>query len=749
MASNWRARKSAVRPSPASPEAPLSTEDIVWALGSFCALNRKPFDPELLVRQFPPPYSADSLVHAARALGFRIKRKDCDAQAVTCLSVPCLVLLDDVSNEPADPTTQHLIVESEATAPQTGMRRRPAIVIQASDTQVVLFEAGTNTPAILSPDQFAQRYAGVAFQLALANSPLQDPDGATTSTKAFSFRWFIPELLKHKEVWRDVLIASLIMQLLALSTPIFTQVVIDKVVVHRTESTLLVIAIGLVVVTLFTALLSWVRQYLVLHTGNRVDAVLGSAVFEHLFKLPPRYFEHRPTGVITARLRGVETIREFVASAAVTLILDLPFLLIFVGIMFYYSVNLTLITLAIISVIVILSLIMAPVFRTRLNEQFLLGARNQAFTTEYVSGLETVKSLQMEPQIKAKYGDYLAEYLRSGFDVRQVANTYNVVANALEQTMTLLILVMGAYLVMHRVDFTIGMLVAFQMFAARVSQPMLRLVGLWQQFQQASLSVARLGDIMNAPPEPYSILPSRVREGRGKIEIEDLSFRYADSLPFLYQHFHLKVEPGRVVAIMGPSGSGKSTLAKLLQGFYQPNDGSIKLDGNDIRNLSANELRHSFGVVPQETILFSGTLYDNLQLANPHASFDDIVRACRMAEIHDAVEKLPQGYQTEIGERGVGLSGGQKQRIAIARALLKQPKILLFDEATSSLDAQTSEHFAATVNQLRGKVTMLFIAHALPKNLQVDEVVRIGHGSLAAVADAESTTAQTSGGANG
>ncbi|MGO9446894.1 MAG: peptidase domain-containing ABC transporter [Thiobacillaceae bacterium] len=705
-------------------------------MGSFCALNRKPFDPELLVRQFPPPYSADSLVHAARALGFRIKRKDCTAPAVSGLSLPSLVLLDEVSSTPEVSAVRHPVLGAEAVTDQTVIKRRPAIVIQVSDTQVVLFEAGTNTPSILTPDAFAQRYAGVAFQLALATSPLQDPDGADTSRPAFGFRWFIPELLKHKEVWRDVLIASLIMQLLALSTPIFTQVVIDKVVVHRTESTLLVIAIGLVVVTLFTALLSWVRQYLVLHTGNRVDAVLGAAVFEHLFKLPPRYFEHRPTGVITARLRGVETIREFVASAAVTLILDLPFLLIFVGIMFYYSVDLTLITLAIISVIVILSLIMAPVFRTRLNEQFLLGARNQAFTTEYVAGLETVKSLQMEPQIKARYSDYLAEYLRSGFDVRQVANTYNVVANALEQTMTLLILVVGAYIVMHRIDFTIGMLVAFQMFAARVSQPMLRMVGLWQQFQQASLSVARLGDIMNAPSEPYSILPSRVREGRGRIEIDDLSFRYADTLPFLYQHFHLSVEPGRVVAIMGPSGSGKSTLAKLLQGFYQPVDGTIRLDGNDIRNLSANELRHSFGVVPQETILFSGTLYDNLQMANPHASFEDIVRACRMAEIHEAIEKLPQGYQTEIGERGVGLSGGQKQRIAIARALLKQPKILLFDEATSSLDVQTSEHFAATVNQLRGKVTMLFIAHALPKNLQVDEVVRIGAGNLTAVAQA-------------
>jgi subfamily B ATP-binding cassette protein HlyB/CyaB len=222
---------------------------------------------------------------------------------------------------------------------------------------------------------------------------------------------------------------------------------------------------------------------------------------------------------------------------------------------------------------------------------------------------------------------------------------------------------------MTSTDFTIGMLVAFQMFASRVSQPMLRLVGLWQQFQQAKLSVERLGDIMNAPAEPYSVLPSRVRAGRGRIEIEGLRYRYAENLPFLFQGFNLKVEPGRVLAVMGPSGSGKSTLAKLLQGFYVPSGGSIKIDGTHIAHLSANELRSYFGVVPQETVLFSGSLYDNLLIANPHASFDDIVRACRMAEIHDVIEALPQGYQTEIGERGVGLSGGQRRRLAIARAL--------------------------------------------------------------------------------
>lgn len=348
--------------------------------------------------------------------------------------------------------------------------------------------------------------------------------------------------------------------------------------------------------------------------------------------------------------------------------------------------------------------------------------------------------MQMEPQLDARYSDYLAEYLRAGFSVRQISNTYNSLSNGMEQMMTLSILIIGAYTVMNNTDFTIGMLVAFQMFASRLSQPLLRLVGLWQQFQQANLSVQRMGDIMNAPAEPYSILPTRLREGQGQIDIAGLSFRYADNLPFLYEGFHLKVAPGKVIAIMGPSGSGKSTLTKLLQGFYQPAGGTIKIDNNDIRYLSANELRHYFGVVPQETILFSGTIYDNLLMANPHATFEQVVQVCKMAEIHTSIEALPQGYQTEIGERGVGLSGGQKQRIAIARALLKQPKILIFDEATSSLDSTTAEHFANTINQLKGKVTMLFISHGVPKNLLVDEVIRIGQGSLSAVGDAQDGT---------
>jgi subfamily B ATP-binding cassette protein HlyB/CyaB len=681
-------------------EVPL--QDVVWALGSFSALHHRAFDPQLLLRELPaPPLTTDSLITAARSLRFKIQRRDLHISGLGQLTLPCLAVLRE-----------------ETTA-------RLALVAKMEAAQVTLFRAGTNQPCTLTQEEFSREFTGTIFQLAPLGETVTDPDGAWRP-RLFGFRWFVPELLKHRRVWRDVLIASLFIQLLALATPVFTQVVIDKVVVHRTQSTLTVIAVGMGLFAIFSALLTWVRQYLVLHTGNRVDAVLGAAVFEHLLKLPTRYFESRPTGVITARLRGVENIREFIASAAVTLVLDLPFLGVFVAIMLAYNVALTILALSIIAIIVVLSILVAPIFRSRLNEQFLLGARNQAFATEYISGLETVKSLQMEPRVKERYNEYLAEYLRSGFAVRQVANTYNVLANGLEQTLGLLILVVGATFVMNGGAFTIGMLVAFQMFASRVSQPLLRLVGLWQQFQQASLSVIRLGDIMNAVPEPYSLVPGRLRAGRGLIEIEQVSFRYAEHLPLLLKGLTLRIETGRVVAFMGPSGCGKSTLAKLLQGMYRPTDGRIKLDGNDITHLAANELRLNFGVVPQDTVLFSGTVYDNLIAAHPHATFEQVVKACQAAEIHEVIERLPKGYQTEIGERGVGLSGGQKQRLAIARALIKQPRILIFDEATSNLDLPTAEHFCATINQLKGKVTMLFITHALPKNLQVDEIVQLG-----------------------
>jgi subfamily B ATP-binding cassette protein HlyB/CyaB len=483
------------------------------------------------------------------------------------------------------------------------------------------------------------------------------------------------------------------------------------------------------------------RQYLVLHTGNRVDAVLGHSVFRHLFRLPLPYFEARQTGVLVARLNAVEQIREFVSGAAVALLLDCPFLFVFLAAMFWYSWKLTLVALAVLLAIVLLSVAVTPLFRARLNHQFLTGARNTAFVTEYVSGMATVKSLQMEPVLEERYGGLLAQYLAAGFQTRSLANSYNVAANALEQLMTLGILVFGALLVMDSAalaalggaTFTIGMLVAFQMFASRLSQPMLRLVGLWQQFQQAEIALRRLGDIMDMPAEPHTLVPRRAggADARaGRIELQLVSFRYSDKYPWLLRNLDLVIQPGQLTVLVGPSGCGKSTLAKLLLGFYPPTDGRILIEGQDTRSMSANELRAAFGVVPQETTLFSGSVYDNLQMANPQADFGQIVTACRMAEIHEFIEALPQGYQTPLGEHGVGLSGGQRQRIAIARAILKNPRVLVFDEATSNLDAPTAESFAQTVNQLKGKVSMLFIAHHLPRGLKVDEVIQFGGGGV-------------------
>jgi len=701
---------------------PLFTTDaFMWGLGAICQLHRIPFAPNLLLQQIAPPYSLVTLQQAAQSLKLKSGVRSVASSELHTFPQPFLAIFKPGARgaSTATPTNTE-------PAPSGPIPNRLAVVLKCDAKRILYAAEGSSAPVTVPLKDFDEEYAGMVMLCAPQPLALGEADEALVRTSEFGFGWFIPELLKHKKIWRDVLLASLAIQLMALATPLFTQVVIDKVVVHQTMNTLIVIGIALTVVMIFSAAMSWVRQYLVLHTGNRVDAVLGTQVFERVLRLPMRYFEHRPTGVVVARLHAVETIREFVSGAAVTLILDCPFLFIFLAIMFYYSWLLSLLTLAILAAIVAISFAIVPSLRTRVNQQFLLGARNTAFLTEYISGMETVKSLQMEPQLTSRFGDYLASYLAAGFNTRQLANTYNVAANTLEQLLTLSILCAGAWLVMGNEGFTIGMLVAYQMFASRLSQPMLRLAGLWQEFQQTAIAVKRLGDIMNAPAEPYSVTPSRSAESHGRVEITDLSFRYGESLPYLFEHLNLELKPGACLALMGPSGSGKSTLAKLLQGFYLPSHGQIKLDNRDIRGLPANELRQHFGVVPQETVLFSGTIYENLVLANPHATFEQVIRVCKMAEIHETIEQLPEGYQTPIGEHGAGLSGGQKQRVAIARALLKRPKILIFDEATSSLDQSTAEQFARTVNQLKGKVTMLFIAHQLPNGLQVDEVIKLG-----------------------
>ncbi len=678
----------------------FAAESFAWLVGSLCQLNRIPFDAALLLQRHPAPHDERQLIEALHALGFRTGSFNGRPETLRDAVLPCIAFHDDGDFS-------------------------PALVVKADAERIAYFSPGSTAAVSVSRAEFALRFRR-EFLLVRHDEPeeLRQQDGAPAAER-FGFGWFARELARHRGVWRDVLLASLCIQLVGLATPLFTQVVIDKVVVHQTTSTLAVVAAGLVLFLVFNAAMSWVRQYLVLHTGNRVDAVLGSEVFRRLLRLPLPYFEQRSTGVLIARVRAVETVREFMSGAAVSLVLDLPFLVVFVAVMLCYSVPLTLVAMAGMGAIAAASLLATPLLRERLNRQFLLGARNQAFLTEHVAGIETVKSLQMEPLLARRYDGLLAQALGAGFEARQVANTYNVVANALEQAMALAILCIGALLVMRNDGFTIGMLVAFQMFAARSAQPMLRLAGLWQEFQQASIAVRRLGDIMDAPPEADAPGPSRGAEPRGELRAQGLAFRYAPGQPYLFRGLDVALTPGRLTVLTGPSGCGKSTVAKLLLGFYPPSEGRVFLDGRDTRAYVPAELRQLFGVVPQDTVLFSGSVHDNVAAANPNATFDEVVSCCKAAGIHGAIEALPAGYATRLGEHGVGLSGGQKQRVAIARALLRRPKILLFDEATSALDEAAAESFADTVNSLKARAAVLFIGHQLPRRLAVDDVVRL------------------------
>ncbi|MGH8673069.1 MAG: peptidase domain-containing ABC transporter, partial [Burkholderiales bacterium] len=558
-ASFWRGRgcMAALARGLRATDPTIEPEAFLLVMGALCRWHGIAFDRSLLQQQFPPPYFRNALISAARSLGFEAAPVHPGAKGIASVAFPCVGFLQPTS--------------------------RPALITRADGERVLYEDTGSGTVLTALVREFEERFEPeiIAIERAAekAGAPVR---GFEDEPRRFGFRWFIPALARHRGIWRDVLLASLAIQVIGLTTPLFSQIIVDKIVVHHTYGTLFAVAVGLVLFLVFNTLLTWLRQYMLLHTGNRVDAVLASEVLRHLLRLPLPYFEHRPTGTTVARLQAVETIREFITGAAMVFVLDTPFLVVVLAVMFWYSWQLSLIALALIVLLSILGALVTPLLRERINRQFMLGARNQAFLTEYVAGAETVKALQAEPLLERRYSDYLASYLTSSFATRNLANSYNALASALEQAMTVSILVAGALLVMRADGFTIGMLVAFQMFAARMAQPMLRIAGLWQEFQQANIAVKRLGDILNAPAEPHSALPTHApAEHAGSIELQGLSFRHREDHPFLYRNLSLAITPGTLTLLTGPSGCGKSTLAKLLLGFYQPTEGRILLDGRD------------------------------------------------------------------------------------------------------------------------------------------------------------------------
>ena len=598
------------------------------------------------------------------------------------------------------------------------------VVIGKVTEDGVLFQGQDDpSPRLLEFSAFGREWNGRIILLS-KRAALSD------TARRFDLGWFWGAVQKYRGVLLEVLLCSFVIQLFALATPMIFQTVIDKVLVHRGLSTLEVMVSGLALIAVFEAVLSGLRTYLFSHTSNRIDVELGARIFRHLLRLPLAYFEARRVGDSVARIRELETIRQFITSSSITLVLDLAFCAVFLGVMFIYSATLAFIVVAALPLYALLSLATTPAFRRRLDEKFRRGAENQAFLVESVTGVETIKAMAVEPQMQLRWEQQLAGYVGASFAASQVGNWATQAANLLNKGVGALTLFLGAGLVIAN-QMTVGELVAFNMLAAQVSGPVLRLVQVWQDFHQVRISVERLGDILNTPVEAHSASTDASNASlTGAIEFDRVTFRYGlDAQPVL-RDVSLRIPAGQVVGIVGPSGSGKSTIAKLAQRLYLPEAGRVMMDGTDAAVLDPSWLRRQIGVVLQENILFNRSVRENIALADPALPIEKVIAAAKLAGAHEFICKMPHGYDTQIGERGVSLSGGQRQRIAIARALVGNPRILIFDEATSALDYESESIIQNNMRDIVKGRTVLIIAHRLSTVRGADRILTIDNGTI-------------------
>lgn len=681
------------RNSPAAPSELPKTE-AAWILGGLASLSRRPLPRVAWVQTA----SLSEVASAALDIGFRLEE------------APLSEFTDEAANQAS--ARWYVWVAADG-----GFQ--PAAVLNREGDKLLLALPGAQTPVEKS---FAEIQATCPGALRFVPHFPADED----ELEKFGWRWFARAFFARKAVIRDIVIASLVVSLIGLAFPLATQAIVDKVITNQATSTLIALGAGIGLMAVFSALMGWLRQKLLLRLSNVVDSELSQRVMLHLLQLPLPYFTNRSTGTIINKVHGIERIRSFFAGAFLLVALELPFMLVFLALMVSYSVALSGVVLGMLALMLVMSFVAGPVLRARANESMQLGAKLQGYVTEQVGAVETLKCLQLEPAVSRQFQGLNEAQLKAQLQLQEFGNGYGSLMQLAEQLMNALVLCLGAYWAMTSSDLTIGMLVAFQMFAQRVAQPLLKLSGMWQELQQVRVSAKMLGEIVNQPIERYSAHAGSAGHAQGGLVVDRLSFGYAEDRPPLYENLSFNVEPGKVVLVTGPSGSGKSTLAKLMLGLYTGYKGTIRVDGRDLRSMSVNELRAVFGVVPQESVLFTGTILENLMAVAQDATFERAVLACKMAGIHETVENLPEGYQTKIGERGAGLSGGQRQRLAIARALLKRPRVLIFDEAVASLDDAAAEQVAKAVNEVRGKVTVLFITHKVPSSLRVDQHLKLG-----------------------
>jgi ATP-binding cassette, subfamily B, bacterial HlyB/CyaB len=553
-----------------------------------------------------------------------------------------------------------------------------------------------------------------------------------TPQKRFGLGWFIPALKRYRGVLTEVLFASFFVQLFSLANPLIIQVIIDQVISKNSPDTLHVLGIFLVGVAAFEAILSSFRTYLFADTTNRIDMTLGTQVIDHLLRLPLRYFERRPVGELGTRINELENIRRFLTGTALTVVLDAVFSVVYVIAMVLYSWKLTLVALATVPFFVLISIGIAPIVRRQLRAKAERNAQTQSYLVEVLSGIYTVKAQNIELRARWQWQEQYARYVSTSFRTVITATVASAAGTFLTQLTGLLVIWVGAYLVLSG-ELSLGGLIAFRIIAGYVTNPLLRLAQLWQSFQEMGLSLERLADILDTPQEVEAIdrynIPMPLIHG--KVQFDRVTFQYVPNRPPQLQHINLTIPAGTFVGIVGTSGSGKSTLLKLLPRLHEPTTGRVLIDGFDLAKVDLYSLRQQIGIVPQETLLFDGSVQENIALTNPDASAESIIEAARLAAAHDFIMTLPNGYNTRVGERGMALSGGQRQRIAIARTLLQNPRLLILDEATSSLDYETERQVCENLNRvLRGR-TFFFITHRLNSLKYADLIVVTDEGFIA------------------
>jgi subfamily B ATP-binding cassette protein HlyB/CyaB len=680
-----------------SKERETAQDPGLYVLTSLLRMQGVGVDPEQIRHRFSAaPIGIPEMLRCAKELGLKARERVVDWDRLIAMPLPAIAARRDGGF---------------------------LLVGKAGDGKVLVQAPHAPRPTLLTRAEFEAAWDGrVVLMTRRAN--------LTDLSRRFDVTWFLGAIHKYKRQLADVVVASFFLQLFGLISPLFFQVVIDKVLVHRSLDTLDVLVIGLVTISIFESILAILRTYLFAHTTNRIDVELGARLFRHLLALPIAYFQARRVGDSVARVRELENIRNFLTSSALTLVIDLFFTVVFLAVMFLYSPLLTFIVLGAFPFYIGISAGATPLFRMRLDEKFRRGAENQAFLVESVSGVETLKSMALEPQMQRRWEEQLAGYVAASFRVLRLGNTASNCVQLVSKLVTAATLYFGAKLVIDG-NLTVGELVAFNILASRVSAPVLRIAQIWQDFHQARLSVARLGDILNTTAEPaFNPARAALPAIHGEIAFEHVTFRYRIDGSEILHDVTFNVAPGQMIGIVGPSGSGKSTLTKLIQRLYVPESGRVLVDGVDLAMVDTSWLRRQIGVVLQENVLFNRSIRDNIALVDPTLPIERVIEAAKLAGAHDFILELPEGYDTMVGERGDSLSGGQRQRIAIARALITDPRILILDEATSALDYESERVIQENMAGIARGRTVIVVAHRLSTVRRTDRIITIDRGRL-------------------